>query len=287
MPGSSSGSRLGTVPRTVTRGPGMTNKGAFRSHRCAREGWEDHRMHATLTIFRRELAAYFSSPLAYVFIVIFLVLAGSLTFYVGSWLERGQADLRVFFQWHPWLYLFLVPAVGMRLWAEERKSGTIEFLMTQPISTAQAVIGKFLAAWLFVGIALVLTFPLWLTVNYLGPPDNGVILAGYVGSWLMAGSMLAISAAVSALTKNQVIAFVAAAATCFLFLMSGLEMVQAFFQTWAPDFLVEAVARLSLLTSFDAIAQGVLDVRDLILFASLIAISLLINTTLVELNKGS
>ena len=152
-------------------------------------------MHATLPIIRRELAAYFNSPLAYVFIVIFLVLAGSLTFYVGGWLERGQADLRVFFQWHPWLYLFLVPAVGMRLWAEERKSGTIEFLMTQPISTAQAVIGKFVAAWLFVGIALVLTFPLWLTVNYLGPPDNGVILAGYIGSWLMAGSMLAISEA--------------------------------------------------------------------------------------------
>jgi gliding motility-associated transport system permease protein len=244
-------------------------------------------MHAILTVVRRELAAYFTSPLAYVFIVIFLVLAGSLTFYVGSWLERGQADLRVFFQWHPWLYLFLVPAVGMRLWAEERKSGTIEFLMTQPISTAQAVIGKFLAAWLFVGIALVLTFPLWLTVNYLGPADNGVILAGYIGSWLMAGGMLAISAAVSALTKNQVIAFVAAAATCFLFLMSGLEMVQAFFQAWAPAFLVDTVARLSLLTGFDAIAQGVLDLRHVILFASLIVTSLLINTILVELKKGS
>jgi gliding motility-associated transport system permease protein len=244
-------------------------------------------MQATLTIIRRELAAYFNSPLAYVFIVIFLVLAGGLTFYVGAWLERGQADLRVFFQWHPWLYLFLVPAVGMRLWAEERKSGTIEFLMTQPISTVQAVIGKFLAAWLFIGIALALTFPLWLTVNYLGPPDNGVILAGYIGSWLMAGGMLAISAAVSALTKNQVIAFVAAAATCFLFLMSGLEMVQAFFQAWAPDFLVEAVARLSLLTSFNAMAQGVLDLRDIILFVSLIAVSLFINTTLVELKKGS
>ena len=243
-------------------------------------------MHAVLTIGRRELRAYFASPLAYVFIVIFLALAGGLTFFVGGWLERGQADLQVFFSWHPWLYLLLVPAVGMRLWAEERKTGTIEFLMTQPVTTLQAVLAKFLAAWLFVGIALVLTFPIWLTVNWLGPPDNGVILAGYIGSWLMAGSMLAISAAVSALTKNQVIAFVAAAATCFLFLMSGLEMVQAFFQTWAPDFLVEAVARLSLLTSFDAIAQGVLDVRDLILFASLIATSLLINTTLVELNKG-
>jgi ABC-2 type transport system permease protein len=244
-------------------------------------------MHATLTIVRRELAAYFTSPLAYVFIVIFLVLAGSLTFYVGSWLDRGQADLRAFFQWHPWLYLFLVPAVGMRLWAEERKSGTIEFLMTQPISTFQAVLGKFVAAWIFVGIALALTFPMWLTVNYLGPADNGVILAGYLGSWLMAGGMLAISAAVSALTRNQVIAFVLAAAACFVFLMSGLELVQAFFQTWAPDFLTTAIARLSLLTNFDEIAQGVIDLRSVILFVSLIAISLLINTTLVELKKGS
>src|SRR5687768_4340300 len=182
-------------------------------------------MSATLTILRRELAAYFTSPLAYVFIVIFLVLAGGLTFYLGAWLERGQADLEVFFSWHPWLYLFLVPAVGMRLWAEERKTGTIEFLMTQPVTTVQAVLGKFFAAWLFVGIALVLTFPIWLTVNWLGRPDNGVILAGYIGSWLMAGGLLAISAAVSALTKNQVIAFVLAAAICFLFLMSGLELV--------------------------------------------------------------
>ena len=244
-------------------------------------------MHATLTIVRRELAAYFTSPLAYVFIVIFLVLAGSLTFYVGAWLERGQADLRAFFQWHPWLYLFLVPAVGMRLWAEERQSGTIEFLMTQPISTLQAVLGKFFAAWVFVGIALALTFPLWLTVNVLGPADNGVILAGYLGSWLMAGGMLAISAAVSALTRNQVIAFVIAAAVCFVFLMSGLELVQAFFQAWAPEFLTAAIARLSLLTNFNEIAQGVIDLRALILFGSLIVISLLINTTLVELKKGS
>lgn len=244
-------------------------------------------MGATATIARRELQAYFASPLAYVFIVIFLVLAGSLTFYVGSWLELGQADLQPFFQWHPWLYLFLVPAVGMRLWAEERKTGTIEFLMTQPISTAHAVLGKFIAAWLFVGIALALTFPLWLTVNYLGRPDNGVILAAYLGSWLMAGGMLAISAAVSALTKNQVIAFVLAAAVCFLFLMSGLELVQAFFGAWAPEFLMETIASLSLLTGFDNIAQGVIDLRDLIMFGSLIVVSLFINAVLVELKKGS
>jgi ABC-2 type transport system permease protein len=244
-------------------------------------------MSATLTILRRELAAYFTSPLAYVFIVIFLVLAGGLTFYLGAWLDRGQADLQVFFSWHPWLYLFLVPAVGMRLWAEERKTGTIEFLMTQPVTTLQAVLGKFLAAWLFVGIALALTFPIWLTVNYLGDPDNGVIAAGYIGSWLMAGGLLAISAAVSALTRNQVIAFVLAAAICFLFLMSGLELVQAFFRGWAPDALVETIAGLSLLTTFDGISRGVIELRDLVMFGSLIALALLINVTLVEINKGS
>jgi ABC-2 type transport system permease protein len=243
-------------------------------------------MHAILTIGRRELVAYFASPLAYVFIIIFLALAGGLTFYLGAWLERGQADLQGFFNWHPWLYLFLVPAVGMRLWAEERKTGTIEFLMTQPVTTLQAVLGKFLAAWLFVGIALALTFPLWLTVNYLGAPDNGVILAGYIGSWLMAGGLLAISAAVSALTKNQVIAFVLAAAICFLFLMSGLEMVQAFFRAWAPDALVQTIANLSMLTSFNGISQGVIDLRDLMLFGSVIVIALFINVTLIELNKG-
>ena len=243
-------------------------------------------MHATLTIARRELAAYFGAPLAYVFIVIFLALSGGLTFYIGAWLERGQADLQAFFDWHPWLYLFLVPAVGMRLWAEERKTGTIEFLMTLPVTTLEAVLGKFLAAWLFVGIALALTFPMWLTVDYLGQPDHGVILASYVGSWLMAGGMLAISAAVSALTRNQVVAFVLAAAACFLFLMSGLEMVQALFRGWAPDSLIATIASLSLLSAFDAISQGVIDLRALVLFGSLIAVSLFINTALVELKKG-
>jgi ABC-2 type transport system permease protein len=243
-------------------------------------------MHATLTIARRELAAYFGSPLAYVFIVIFLALSGGLTFYLGAWLERGRADLQAFFDWHPWLYLFLVPAVGMRLWAEERKAGTIEFLMTLPVTTFNAVLGKFLAAWLFVGIALALTFPMWLTVDYLGQPDHGVILASYFGSWLMAGGMLAISAAVSALTRNQVVAFVLAAAVCFLFLMSGLELVQALFRGWAPDSLIATIASLSLLSAFNAITQGVIDMRALVLFGSLIVVSLFINTALVELKKG-
>ena len=238
-------------------------------------------------ICKRELTAYFASPLAYVFIVIFLALSGGMTFYFGGLLERGQADLQAFFQFHPWLYLFLIPAVGMRLWAEERKTGTIEFLMTLPISTAQAVAGKFFAAWLFTGIALALTTPIWLTVNYLGSPDNGIILAAYIGSWLMAGGFLAISACVSAITSNQVIAFVLAACICFLFLMSGLDLVQAFFRAWAPEALVQMIAGLSFLNNFNAIAQGVLDLREIVFFGSLIVVSLAINVALVELKKGA
>ena len=165
-------------------------------------------LHSVRTIFARELKAYFTTPLAYVFIVIFLALTGSLTFFLGGFFERGQADLAPFFLFHPWLYLFLVPAIAMRLWAEERRTGTIELLMTLPTTTFAAVLGKFLAAWAFAGIALLLTFPMWLTVNWLGEPDNGVILASYLGSWVMAGAFIAIGACVSALTKNQVIAFV-------------------------------------------------------------------------------
>ncbi|HJO69089.1 MAG TPA: ABC transporter permease subunit, partial [Rhodospirillales bacterium] len=210
----------------------------------------------TLVIFRREFQAYFSTPLAYVFIVIFLGLTGALTFYMGNFFGRGQADLQSFFFFHPWLYLFLIPAVTMRLWAEERKSGTIEVLMTLPISTTQAVVGKVLAAWAFVAAAVALTFPVWITVNYLGDPDNGVIVAGYVGSILMAGAYLAIGACASALTRNQVIAFVVAAALCFLFLTSGLEIVLAFFRGWAPVFFVDVIASMSFLTHFANIAKG-------------------------------
>jgi gliding motility-associated transport system permease protein len=240
----------------------------------------------TLVIFRRELAAYFSTPLAYVFIVIFLGLAGAFTFYIGAFFDRGAADLDPFFQFHPWLYLFLIPAVAMRLWAEERKTGTVELLMTLPVSTTQAVLGKFFAAWTFIGIALVLTFPIWLTVNYLGKPDNGVILASYVGSFLMAGAFLAIGACISALTKNQVIAFILASLVCFLFLMSGLDLVQNFFQGWLPRFLVDAVAGMSFLTHFSAITKGVIDARDIVFFGSLIALCLLANVVAVDIKKS-
>jgi ABC-2 type transport system permease protein len=243
-------------------------------------------MSSTITIFRRELASYFATPLAYVFIVIFLVLAGTLAFFVGSFFDRGQADLQAFFNFHPWLYLVLIPALAMRLWAEERKSGTIELFLTLPISTASAVLGKFLAAWAFAGIALLLTFPFWVTVNYLGSPDNGVIVASYIGSFLMAGGFLAIGACISALTKNQVIAFVVTAAACFLFTVSGTSIVLGFLQGWAPERLVSTIASFSFLTHFTAIIKGVIDLRDAVFFASVIGVFLMANVILVELKKA-
>lgn len=235
----------------------------------------------------RELASYFATPLAYVFIVIFLMLSGAFTFFLGGFFERGQADLWPFFNFHPWLYLFLVPAISMRLWAEERKSGTIELLMTLPISLRAAVFGKFFAAWLFTGVALALTFPVWITVNYLGDPDNGAILAGYLGSWLMAGGFLAIGSCISATTKNQVIAFIISVVICFLFVVSGFNIVLDWFTSWAPDFLVDSVAALSFLTHFNAIAKGVLDFRDLAYFVIVIAGWLLATAIVIDLKKAS
>ncbi|MDH3703599.1 MAG: ABC transporter permease subunit, partial [Alphaproteobacteria bacterium] len=204
-------------------------------------------------IARREIGSYFGTPLAYVFIVIFLALTGALCFYLGGFLFRGQADLEPFFVYHPWLYLLLVPAIAMRLWAEERKTGTIENLMTLPIATSEAVLGKFIAAWLFCGIALALTFPVWITVNILGNPDNGVIAASYFGSFLMAGAFMAIGSCMSALSKNQVIAFIIAATVCFLFTMSGLDLVLNFFRGWSPEWLVATIASMSFLTHFNAV----------------------------------
>src|ERR1700674_922290 len=243
-------------------------------------------MRNVLTIFRRELAAYFATPLAYVFIVIFLVMAGILTFFVGNFFERGQADLQPFFTFHPWLYLVLIPALSMRLWAEERKSGTIELFLTLPIRLSEAVIGKFLAAWCFAGIALLLTFPFWITVNVLGDPDNGVILAGYLASWLMAGAILAIGAAVSAATKNQVIAFVVTAALVFVVIAGGTSIVLGLVRGWAPAGLVDAVAGASILGHFTAITRGVIDLRDLIYFISVMIAFLAAHAIIVELKKA-
>ncbi len=242
-------------------------------------------MRNTFIILKRELVAYFATPIAYVFLVIFLAAIGAFTFYLGSFFTRGQANLEPFFSFHPWLYLFLIPAIGMRLWSEERKSGTIELLMTLPVSTFQVVFGKFLAAWAFTAIALILTFPIWITVNYLGEPDNGVIFASYVGSWLMSGAFLALVSCLSALTKNQVVAFIIGAAVSFLFLMAGLDLVLGAFRAWAPDFLVEIVASLSFLTNFTAITKGVIDLRNVIFFLSMIGIFLFTNTVIVDLKK--
>ena len=238
------------------------------------------------TVFRRELKSYFATPVAYVFIVIFLLLSGAMTFYFGGFYERGQADLSAFFIYHPWLYLFLVPAIAMRLWAEERKSGTIELLLTLPITMFQAVLAKFLAAWAFVGIALALTFPLWITVNYLGDPDNGVIVAGYIGSFLMAGAFLAIGSCLSAATRNQVVAFILTVVVCFLLLLAGYPLVLGFFQSSMPQGVVDAVAGLSLYAHFEAISKGVLDLRDLIYFLLTIGAWLYATAVVIDLKKA-
>jgi len=239
-------------------------------------------MNIIKALFRRELQSYFSTPVAYVFIVIFLVLMGTFTFYLGGFYEQGQADLRAFFNFHPWLYLFLVPAISMRLWAEERKTGSVELLMTLPITPWEAVLGKFLAAWAFTGIALSLTFPIWFTVNYLGDPDNGTILAAYVGSFLMAGGFLAIGSCLSAITRNQVIAFVISVVVCFGFLLSGFPMVLDAFRGWAPQVIIDAIASLSFLTHFSNISRGVIDFRDLLYFGLLISTFLYANTIVLQ-----
>jgi ABC-2 type transport system permease protein len=236
---------------------------------------------------KRELGAYFGTPLAYVFVVIFVALTGAFAFFIGNFFERGQADLQPFFAYHPWLYLLLVPAIAMRLWAEERKAGTIELLMTLPISPSEAIVGKFLAAWIFIGIALALTFPMWITVNVLGNPDNGVILASYIGSFLMAGAFLAIGSCVSALTKNQVIAFIVAATICFLMVMSGLQLVLGFFRSWAPSFIVDAIASMSFLNHFELISRGVITLPSLFFYFSIIVLFLFANVIVVEQRKAA
>lgn len=243
-------------------------------------------MNAISTIAMRELRAYFATPLAYVFIVIFLALMGAFTFYIGGFYEAEQANLSAFFNFHPWLYLFLVPAISMRLWAEERRSGNIELLMTLPITTVQAVVGKFLAAWAFTGVALALSFPIWLTVNYLGDPDNGVILAAYVGSLFMAGGFLAIGSCISAASKNQVVAFIITVAICFLFLLAGFPLVLDFFSGWAPQALLDTVASLSFRTHFESISKGIIDLRDIVYFLMVIAAWLYATAVVIELKKA-
>lgn len=240
-----------------------------------------------LVILKRELKSYFATPLAAIFIIIFLVMAGIFTFFLGDFFNSGQASLQPFFIFHPWLYLFFIPALAMRLWAEERKSGTIELLLTLPIPAHEVVIGKFLAAWLFTGLALVLTFPIWITVNYLGDPDNGVIFLSYVGSFLMAGAFVAVASCLSALTKSQVISFVLGATLCFVFVAIGSPLLLNFAGDWVPKMVLDIFAQFSFQNHFDAISRGVLDLRDLVFFASFIALFLFINATLVDLKKAS
>jgi ABC-2 type transport system permease protein len=242
-------------------------------------------MRNTLIVARRELGGYFATPVAVVFIVIFLALQGVLTFNLGNFFDRNQADLAPFFNFIPWVFLLLVPAITMRLWAEERRLGTIEMLLTLPITQGQAVMGKFLAAWTFCAIALVLTFPFVITVNYLGNPDNGVIATGYLGALLVAGSFLAIGSAMSAVTKNQVIAFVLGVAVCFVFAVSSYPLVLDFLSRAAPG-IAEIVRRLSIAERFGGFTRGVVSLRDLIFFASFIGFWLFLNTVIVEHRKA-
>jgi ABC-2 type transport system permease protein len=240
------------------------------------------------TITKRELRAYFSSPLAYVFIVIYLLLCGFFAFAVQpTLLDRGEASLTAnFFFWHPWFYLFLVPAVGMRLWAEERRVGTLELLLTMPITAWQAIVGKFLASWLFLGVALVLTFPIVLTVNYLGSPDNGVILCGYLGSWLMAGAYLAVSCITSSMTRNQVVSFILSVVICLFLILAGFAPVVNLMQNSGHTWLVDLVTSFSVVTHFDGFQKGVLDSRDLIFFLSVIVFSLFSTSVILRTHRA-
>ncbi len=237
-------------------------------------------------ILKRELAGYFATPIAGVFIVIFLLLSGAFTFYLGNFFIRGQADLIPFFDFHPWLYLVLIPALAMRLWSEERKEGTIEMLLTLPVTIWEVVAGKFLAAWAFTGIALALTFPMWISVNMLGNPDNGVIVASYLGSLLMAGGFLAIGSCMSALTKNQVIAFILSIVMGLAFILSGFPMILNLFSGWTPHFILDAVSSFSFLTHFHSISKGVLDLRDIFFFLTLIAFWLFATATIIDMKKA-
>ena len=243
-------------------------------------------MNIIWTILKRELKGYFATPVAYVFIVIFLFLTGLFTFQISKFFDRGQADLSAFFDWHPWLYLFLIPAVSMRLWAEERKSGTVELLLTLPVTMAQAILGKFLAAWIFVGIALLLTFPIVITVAYLGSPDYGVIATGYLGSFLMAGAYLAIGTCISAASKNQVVSFIISVVISLLFLLVGLDVVLDFFKSWSPDWAIEALSSMSFLQHFRGIQRGVVSLPDLIFFGSLIIGWLYASGIVLEMKKA-
>ena len=237
-------------------------------------------------ITHRELKSYLSTPIGYIFASIFLALSTGLSFHFGKFFDRGIADLQSFFQYHPWLYLLLMPAIAMRLWAEEKKTGTLELLVTLPIYIGEAVGGKFLAAWIFSGGVLTLSFPLWITVNYLGNPDNGIIISSYFASWMMAGSFLSLSSCASALTNNQVVAFIIGVTICFLFMMTGVDIIQSAFDGWAPFWIINTLGNLSIMKNFNSISLGVIDLRSLTYFFLLITLGLLVNMKIIELKKA-
>jgi ABC-2 type transport system permease protein len=237
-------------------------------------------------IFDRELRGYFRTPLASIFLLVFLALSSGMTFFLGKFFERDQADLIAFFTWHPWLFLILMPAIGMRLWAEERRSGTIELLITLPVTNTQLVVGKFLASWIFTLIALVLSMPIWITINYLGNPDNSVILISYIGSWLMAGAFLALTSCLSTLTKNQVIAFIISSISGFILIMAGFSLILSAVRSWAPVWITETIGSMSFLSHFSRIQMGVFDLSSLVFFISMIILCLWINIQLVQMKKA-
>lgn len=234
------------------------------------------------TIVKRELGSYFTSPVAYVFLVIFLLLTGFFTFTVGSFFERGEASLAAFFVWHPWLYLVLVPAIGMRVWSEERRSGTMELLLTLPVNPWEAILAKFLASWAFLALALALTFPIVITVNVLGDPDNGQILAGYLGSLFLGGAYLAITCMTSAMSRNQVVAFILSVVLCLFLILAGFNPVTDLLTRWASPTLVDAVAAFSVVTHYDNFQKGVIDLRDLLYFASVLGFALFATSVIIR-----
>ena len=243
-------------------------------------------LNKTYIILDRELKGYFRTPLASIFLLVFLALSSGMTFFLGRFFERDQADLTAFFSWHPWLFLVLMPAIGMRLWAEERRSGTIELLITLPVTNTQLVVGKFLASWIFTLIALILTMSIWITVNYLGEPDNHVILISYFGSWLMAGAFLALTSCLSALTKNQVIAFIISSISGFVLIMAGFNLVLSAVRSWSPNWITETISSMSFLSHFTRIQMGVFDLSTLVFFISMMILCLWINVQLVQLKKA-
>jgi ABC-2 type transport system permease protein len=243
-------------------------------------------MNAVFALYRRELRSYFATPLAAIFIIIFLLMTSSFTFYLGNFFQLGQADLQTFFEFHPWLYLLLVPALAMRLWAEERKTGTLELLLTLPITVRQAVLAKFFAAWTLIALALVLTFPMWLSVSWLGHPDHGVIIASYLGSWLMAGGFLAIGSAISAATRSQVMAFIISLSVCLAFVLAGFPIVLSLFQGFLQQSWIDAISGLSFLTHFQSITRGILEFGDVAFFAIQIMAWLLACAFIIHFKKA-